>query len=167
MREARHILGATLIGLGATLLIDHWALLLKQRFNIPSLRYCLLGRRLLHMPSGIILHDSIGAAGPKRHECPMGWVAHYLVGTTFAVLFVFVARHNWLTSRTLLPALAFGVVTTLVPYLVMQSALGVGIAAARTPKPNRARLKSRMTHAVFGLGLLLWAALLHRPLFHP
>jgi hypothetical protein len=164
--EVRHILGATLIGLGATLLIDLWALLLKRCFNIPSLSYCLLGRWLLHMPSGTFLHDSIGGATPKRHECPTGWVAHYLIGTTLAVLFIFVAPRTWLPSPTLLPALAFGVATTLVPYLVMQPALGLGIAASRTPKPNQARLKSLSTHAVFGLGLYLWATLLSRLLFH-
>ena len=164
--EVRHLIGAVLIGLGATLVIDLWALLLKRRFNIPSLSYCLLGRWLLHMPSGTFLHDSIGAATPQRYECPTGWVAHYLIGTTFAVLFVVVAPRDWLTSPTLLPALVFGVVTTLVPYFVMQPALGLGVAASRTPKPNQARLKSLVTHTVFGLGLYLWAVLLSRFLFH-
>lgn len=165
--EARDFLGAVLIGLGATLAIDLWALFLKRRFNIPSLSYCLLGRWLLHMRSGIFFHDSIGAAPPQPHECPAGWVAHYLIGTAFAVLFVLVAPSSWLASPTLLPALGFGVVTTLVPFLVMQPALGLGVAASRTPKPNLARLKSLSTHSVFGLGLYLWAVLLSPLLFQP
>lgn len=164
--DALSILSAVLIGLGATLVIDLWALLLKVGFNIPSLSYCLLGRWILHMPSGTFRHESIGAAAPRRHECPMGWAAHYLIGTTFAVLFVFVGPRNWLTSPTLLPALTFGVVTTLVPYLVMQPALGLGIAASRTPKPKQARLKSLLTHTVFGLGLYLCAVFLRRLLLH-
>jgi hypothetical protein len=57
-------------------------------------------------------------------------------------------------------------VTTLVPFLVLQPSFGLGIAASRTPKPNQARLKSLMTHTVFGLGLylcaLLWSQLLFR-----
>src|SRR4029077_11787453 len=89
--EARDIAGGTVIGLGATLGIDLWALLLRRGFNIPSLSYCLLGRWLLHMPGGTFVHESIAAATQKQHECTMGWVAHYLIGTGFAIVFVSLA----------------------------------------------------------------------------
>jgi hypothetical protein len=45
------------------------------------------------------------------------------------------------------------------PFLLMQPALGAGIAAAKTPNPTAARLRSLMTHAVFGLGLYFAARL--------
>jgi hypothetical protein len=61
--------------------------------------------------------------------------------------------------------LAFGAATTLVPYLVMQPSFGLGFAASKTPNPNQARLKSLMTHTVFGVGLYLWALLLSPVLF--
>ena len=83
----------------------------------------------------------------------------------FALVFVFLASPGWLARPTLLPAVAFGVATTLVPYLIMQPSFGLGVAASKTPKPNQARLKSLMTHTVFGIGLYLWAALLSRVLF--
>lgn len=164
--EPRYIIGAILIGLGATLVIDLWALLLRHGFRIQSLSYCLLGRWLLHMPGGTFVHESIAAAEQKQHECSIGWVAHYLIGTGFALVFVLLASGTWLERPTLLPALAFGIVTTLVPFLVMQPALGLGIAASKTPAPSRARLKSLMTHTVFGVGLYIWACLLSPLLFH-
>lgn len=40
--------------------------------------------------------------------------------------------------------LAFGI-----PFFVMQPALGLGIAASRTPNPVQARIKSLATHTVF------------------
>ena len=163
---APSILAAILAGLGATLLIDLWALVLRRGFNIPSLSYCLLGRWILHMPGGAFTHPSIAAAPPRRHECAMGWMAHYSIGVVFALLFVSLASWSWLERPTLLPALAFGVVTTLVPYLVMQPAFGLGIAASKTPNPTQARLKSLMTHTVYGVGLYLWAMLL-RPVVFP
>ena len=163
----RHLIATTLIGLGATLLIDLWAVFLRRRFGIASLNYCLLGRWLLHMPAGQFIHRSINAAEPKPRECTLGWVAHYLIGTTLALGFVLLATERWLERPTLLPALAFGVATTLIPYLVMQPSFGLGVAASRTPRPNQARLKSLMTHTVFGLGLYLWAVLLSRVLFRP
>ncbi len=116
------------------------------------------------MPIGTIVHLSIGAASQKAHECALGWVAHYLIGTTLALVFVLLASVSWLERPTLLPALAFGLVTTLAPFLVMQPAFGFGIAASKTPKPSQARLKSLMTHTVFGGGFL-WALLLRHVLF--
>lgn len=165
MHDARHVAGALLVGLGATLLIDLWALVLRRGFDIPSLDYCLLGRWLLHMPGGTLVHRSIAAAPRKPHECTLGWIAHYLIGTTFALGFVQLASRSWLERPTPLPALAFGVVTTLVPFLLMQPSFGLGVAASKTPKPNRARLKSLATHTVFGAGLYLWALPLSRVLF--
>ena len=164
MPEPRYLLAAALIGLGATLLIDLWSLFLRRGFGIPSLDYCLLGRWILHMPAGTFVHRSIAAAQQKPHECAMGWVAHYSIGALFALLFVLLASTGWLERPTLLPALAFGVATTLVPYFVMQPSLGLGIAASKTPNPGAARLKSLMTHTVFGVGLYLWALALSRVL---
>ena len=158
--EARYLLAATLVGLGATLLIDLWAWLLRRTLDVPSLNYCLLGRWLLHMPRGTMVHSSIAAARPKPHECTVGWVAHYLIGTVLALSFVLLVTGSWLERPRLLPALAFGVATTLIPYLVMQPSFGLGIAASKTPHPNRARLKSLMTHTVYGIGLYLWAFVL-------
>ena len=164
--EPRYFAAAALVGLGATVLIDLWALLLRRGFDIPSLNYCLLGRWLLHVPTGTIVHRSIAAARQKPHECTLGWVAHYLIGIAFAVVFVLLASTSWLERPTLLPALAFGVATTLVPYLVLQPSFGLGIAASRTPNPNGARLKSLMTHTVYGAGLYLWALVVSQVLFH-
>jgi hypothetical protein len=163
--EPLHLVAAVLAGLGATAAIDLWALVLRRAFGIPSLNYCLLGRWLLHMPGGTFAHRSIAAAEPRRYECPAGWAAHYGIGTGFALLFVFLVSDRWLERPTPLPALAFGVVTVLVPWLVMQPALGLGIASSKTPNPAQARLKSLMTHTVFGLGLYLSALLLAALLF--
>jgi hypothetical protein len=165
MHEPGYVIGAVLIGLGATVLIDLWALFLRRGFNIPSLNYCLLGRWLLHMPGGTIIHRNIAAAQQKPHECILGWIAHYLIGTAFALVFALLASERWLERPTLWPALAFGAATTLVPYLIMQPSFGLGVAASKAPKPNQARLKSLMTHTVFGLGLYLSALLLSRVLF--
>ena len=162
-----YVVAAVLVGLGATLLIDLWALLLRRAFSIPSLNYCLLGRWVLCIPGGKIVHESITATPQKRHECTVGWISHYLIGTAFALLFVLLVSDNWLARPTLLPALAFGIATTLVPFFTMQPSFGLGIAASKTPNPNKARAKSLMTHSVFGVGLYVWAYLLSHVLFHP
>ena len=160
MPSATHLVCTVLIGLGATLAIDLWGLVLKRGFGIVSLNYCLLGRWLLHMPEGTLVHRSIAAARPKPYECSVGWSAHYLIGTVFGLAFVLIVSAGWLERPTLLPALVFGVVTVAMPWLVMQPSFGLGVAASKAPKPAQARLKSLMTHTVFGVALYLWAVLL-------
>jgi hypothetical protein len=56
-----------------------------------------------------------------------------------------------------LPALLFGIGTVIFPFLIMQPSFGLGIAASKTPKPTQARLKSLVTHTVFGVGLYVCA----------
>ena len=155
--EVKDILGAIAIGGGATLIMDLWNLFLKRRFNISSLSYCLLGRWLRYMPDGVFKHVNITAAPQRPHECTIGWIAHYAIGITFAIVFVVVVSGDWLARPTLLPALCYGMLTVAIPYFIMQPALGFGMAASRTPKPMQARLKSFATHSVFGFGLFVCA----------
>jgi hypothetical protein len=155
--EANYILGALAIGIGATLIMDLWNLFLKRTFSIPSLNYCLLGRWLLHMPGGTLRHASITAAPPKSFECTVGRIAHYTIGVVFALVLVVLASGDWLARPTLLPALLYGIGTVLFPFFIMQPSFGLGIAASRTPKPTQARLKSLVTHTVFGVGLYVCA----------
>jgi hypothetical protein len=154
---ANHLLGAVAIGIGATLVMDLWNLFLKRTFGIPSLSYCLLGRWLRHMPSGRLRHASMSAAPRKPHECTVGWLAHYSIGIVFALGFVVLASGDWLARPTLLPALLYGIATVVFPFFIMQPSFGLGVAASRTPKPTQARLKSLVTHTVFGVGLYVCA----------
>ncbi|MEW5917295.1 MAG: DUF2938 domain-containing protein [Gemmatimonadota bacterium] len=153
--SAVDLFSAIAMGLGATVSIDLWALFLRRAFGVRGLNFCMLGRWVLHMPNGTIKHDNIATAAAKAHECKVGWTTHYLIGAAFGVTFVFIAPANWMTDPTLVPALAFGMVTVLVPFFTLQPAFGLGIASSRTAHPNQARLKSLVTHGVFGVGLWL------------
>jgi hypothetical protein len=152
-----NILRAIAIGIGATLIMDLWNLFLLRTFSIPSLNYCLLGRWLRHMPAGTFRHTSITAAPQKRFECTVGWIAHYSIGVVFALVFVVLVSEDWLAGPTLLLPLVYGIGTVVFPFFILQPLLGFGIAASRTPKPAQARVKSLVTHTVFGVGLYLCA----------
>ena len=152
-----YILGGIAIGAGATLVMDLWNLFLKRTFRIPSLNYCLLGRWLRHMPAGTLRHVNITAAPQKPFECTVGRIAHYTIGIVLALVFVALASSDWLARPTLLPAVLYGIGTVVFPFFIMQPSLGLGIAASRTPKPTQARLKSLVTHTIFGVGLYVCA----------
>lgn len=155
--EPKYILAAIAIGLGATLLMDLWNLFLKRAFGIPSLDYCLLGRWLRHIPEGTFRHARIAVAAPKPFECAVGWIAHYSIGIGFALVFVALTSGGWLARPTLLPALLYGIATVVFPFFILQPSLGLGIAAAKTPNPAQARIKSLATHTVFGIGMYVCA----------
>lgn len=153
-----NLLLITAIGAGATLVMDAWLLLL-QRLGVPTLSFAFIGRWVGHLPRGKVMHEAIARAAPIRGELALGWFVHYATGIAFAALLLALAGPGWAARPSLLPALALGLVTVAVPLLLIQPAMGAGIASRNTPTPLQNCLKSLATHGVFGLGLYLSAAL--------
>jgi hypothetical protein len=154
--NAEFVVRTVLIGVGATLTIDAWAFVLRK-LGVPSLKFAFLGRWIGHLPEGRWIQRSIAKVEPVRGELLVGWCAHYFIGVTFAGLLLSLFGLSWARSPSLLPALFVGVSTVLAPLLLLQPALGAGIASSRTSRPVFNSLKSVMTHVVFGLGLYLSA----------
>jgi Protein of unknown function (DUF2938) len=155
--ETTYVLMTIAVGLGATLTMDLWAILLKRVFKTPSPNYCLVGRWLGYMPGGVFRHSNITTAPEMPAECAVGWIAHYATGVVYAIALVLLASHRWLQEPTLAPAMILGIATVAIPLLVMQPAFGLGIASSKTPNPTQARIRSLVNHAVFGFGLYISA----------
>jgi hypothetical protein len=155
--ELEFIIRAGLIGIGATGVMDLWAIFLKQAFAIPSLNYAMVGRWIGHLPRGHFIHETIAKTPPVRGEAILGWGAHYTIGIVFAAVLIAIQDLDWARHPTLLPALIVGIATVVFPFFVLQPGLGAGIAASKTPTPNISRLRSLMAHASFGVGLYLAA----------
>jgi uncharacterized membrane protein YagU involved in acid resistance len=113
------------------------------------------------MPEGIFKHSNIASAPQKSAECIVGWIAHYLIGITFAIAFIVFVGNNWLKHPTLIQAIIFGVITVLMPFFIMQPSFGLGFTASKTPNPTQARLRSLMNHTAFGIGLYMFALLVN------
>jgi hypothetical protein len=141
------------LGILATALMDLWGLARPRLLGWPRPDYRLVGRWFAHIGRGRFRHHAIAAAPPRPGELAIGWAAHYLIGTSFAGLLVGGWGDAWLARPTLGPPLLVGIGTVAAPLLLMQPAMGAGIASARTRRPWQARLQSLVTHAVFGLGL--------------
>ena len=145
--------GALVMGVGATLLIDLWAIARRRAFGIPLPHYGLVGRWFAHLARGRFRHQSIAASAPVRGERLVGWIAHYFVGVLFAALLIAIWGDAWIHQPAIVPALVLGIGTVAAPFLLMQPGMGAGVAASRTPRPAAARLQSLITHTIFGLGL--------------
>ena len=140
-----HIL---LTGVGATLCMDLWALLLKRRFGIPSLDYALVGRWFLGMFDGRWFHATIVTAPPRRGENNRLDIAlrrrHRvcLYPDRFGghqVVYGAGAAHRTVERLAELAA----------PFLVMQPALGFGVAAAKPPTRESAAPQPAHPHGVW------------------
>lgn len=156
------LLRAAAIGIGATVLIDLWALLQRRAFSTPTLDWALVGRWIGHFRHGRFVHAPISQSDPVRGERALGWLAHYAIGIAFAAALLMLCGPQWTRQPTPWPALAFGLATVAFPFLLMQPGLGAGVAASKTPKPWLARRRSLITHTLFGLGLYLGAWTLAR-----
>ncbi|MGR2827191.1 DUF2938 domain-containing protein [Acinetobacter sp. 1124_18A] len=146
------------LGIGATIVMDIWLLILKI-FKIPTLNFAFLGRWVGSIFQGKLIHPSIAKSSQIKGEYLLGWVAHYSVGIIFAFSFIFIVGSTWLAHPRFYSALLFGVVTVLIPFFIMQPAMGSGFASSKTPHPFLNCLKSLLNHSVFGCGLYLTAKL--------
>nr|WP_314620103.1 DUF2938 domain-containing protein [uncultured Pseudomonas sp.] len=155
-------LAALPIGMGATVVMDLWGLLLR-RLGVATLNFAMVGRWAGHALKGRMWHQAIAKAEPVRHELAWGWVIHYAIGVLFAMLLIAMAGESWLQAPTLGPALVVGMGTVVAPLCFMQPVMGAGFFASRMPAPARNCLKSLVTHLVFGVGLFLSAAMIAWP----
>lgn len=159
MTVAEAIARIVLVGVGATVVMDVWLMLLK-RMGVQTLNFAFIGRWVGHLFRGRFAHDSIGKAQSIPAELALGWLTHYAVGVAFAALLVGLHGVTWMHEPSLLAALAVGVCTVAVPLFVMQPAMGLGFAASRTPAPLKSCMRSMTNHTVFGLGLYLSAVVI-------
>lgn len=156
-----YLVSTLVMGVGATVLTDLWALARRHLFGAPLPDFRLVGRWVAHMGGGTFRHARIEAARSVRGEHGIGWTIHYVVGIAFAALLPGLFGTAWFGTPTLGPAVLIGVGSVAAPFFVMQPGMGYGIAASRTPRPGVARMRTVITHLVFGLGLYAAAILIH------
>ncbi|WP_380181895.1 DUF2938 domain-containing protein [Kalamiella sp. sgz302252] len=159
------VLRTLFIGAGATLCMDIWALLLKRLWRIISLDYALPGRWLLWMLKGRFIHRTIVNTPSLAGEKVIGWFFHYATGFLFAFIPVLLSGSQWLLAPDLSTAITTALVSLAAPFLIMQPALGFGMAASATANPRQARLMSLLAHLIFGFGLYLSATIFNTFLF--
>ncbi len=156
MTTVEIVFRVVLVGVGATAIMDAWLLLLK-RVGVQTLNFAFIGRWVGHLLQGRIAHSSIAKAATVPAELTLGWLTHYAVGIAFAALLFVLFGLAWMQTPAILPAMAVGLGTLAFPWLVMQPAMGLGIAATKTPTPWKNCVRSMANHMVFGFGLYLSA----------
>jgi hypothetical protein len=141
------------IGAGATVLMDVWAILLWKGFGQSRPNWAPVGRWFWHLKSGTVFHDDIGKAEPYANELALGWIGHYAVGILYGVILALIAGAAWFDAPTFLPAWILGIVTVGAGWFLLQPGLGLGFAASKLANANKVRALNLVAHTVFALGL--------------
>jgi hypothetical protein len=144
---------AVAIGIGATALMDIWAIFLNKVFGQARPNWGPVGRWVWHVRQGKVFHDDIGQALPYRHELALGWAFHYFVGIVYGIILVTIAGAGWLIAPTFIPAFVLGIVTVGAGWFLLAPGMGAGWAASKRPNPMRIRALNLVSHTVFALGL--------------
>ena len=71
------VVRAVLIGVGATAVLDLWAVLATRLVGFPAPNWGLVGRWVGYFPRRQFVHDNIAEAAPVRGELMIGWATHY------------------------------------------------------------------------------------------
>jgi hypothetical protein len=144
-------------GLIATLTMDVGAALSRRTGLSAGVPPQLLGRWFARLARGAFADGSVLQAPPVRGELPLALIGHYLIGVTLTLGFsqLVAALPARTPAEQLRLSLAFGVATTLLPWLLMYPSMGFGLFGRRGPAELLLLRTSLLNHVFFAVGLLL------------
>ena len=130
---------------------------LAARVGLTSgVSVALVGRWALGLLRGQWTHADIDRAPARPGEVQAGWAFHLLVGGGgVALLYASLLQVTGptLPVHVLWGGLAFGVVTSLLPWLLLLPAFGWGWFGRRGPPGSDAVLAGLVSHLPYGLGV--------------
>ncbi|MBT9473889.1 MAG: DUF2938 family protein [Pseudomonadota bacterium] len=150
------IVRGVIVGLFGVLVFDLWNILAQRAFAIRAPNWAILGKWLL-APFGGDRTPITPATVFSPAQRYLGAVVHYATGGAFGLALVLAMGPAWSAQPTVLPAVAAGVLTTLLAWFIIMPALGHGVAAAKLPVRHKVRASTLVAHTVMGLGFYLGA----------
>ncbi len=147
-----------LMGLGGTVAMDIWAVILTRVAGIPAPNWGNVGRWVAHLGRGRVFHPDINQSAPVARERLIGWLFHYAVGAIYGALFLGVMGQSWLEDAPFLPLWIFSILTIGAGWFLLHPGLGLGWALSKTATPWKGRILGLLAHTMFALGM--WSSAL-------
>lgn len=143
-------------GVVGAVLMDITETLAARAGLTSGVSVALVGRWALGLLRGQWVHADIARSPARAGEVQTGWAFHLLVGGGGVALLyaATVQAAGWtLPAQQLWGGLAFGAVTSLLPWLLLLPAFGWGWFGRRGPRGSNALLASTVSHLPYGLGV--------------
>ena len=152
-----------LVGVISTLSMDVLsAVAYRLRLTAPLSPH-LIGRWFAYLFRGHPFQADIAAAHAVRHELALAVPVHYAIGLSLAALYVWSMLQLGWSPRNVWFALAFGLCTNVLPWLLMFPAMGYGFFGTHGPAGTRLFISSLLSHAFFGLGIWIGVTVMGIP----
>lgn len=153
-------------GLVGAVLMDIAEMLAARAGITSGVSVALVGRWALGLLRGQWAHADIARSPAQPNEIRMGWAFHLLIGGGgVALLYAALLEATGCTLPThrLWGGVAFGLATSLLPWLLLLPAFGWGWFGRRGPIGANAVISSPLSHLPYGLGVgavLAWSSAL-------
>jgi Protein of unknown function (DUF2938) len=93
---AELFLKATLVGVGGTIVLDLYALMMSRVLGVPATNWAMVGRWFGNMAHGQFVQVAMSEAVPVKGELAIGWIAHYAIGIGYGLLLLGLWGKVWL-----------------------------------------------------------------------
>jgi len=139
----------------ATLSLDVLSVVALRLHLSAPLPPNLIGRWFAFVARGKLLHADIAQTPAVSREIAIALPLHYAIGIVLTGVYIWAVSYAGRSPRNLALALAFGLSTSVLPWLLMFPAMGYGFFGSHGPEGTRLFLSSLMNHAFFGIGIWL------------
>jgi len=115
-----------------------------------------LGRWVSGLMKGIFLHENITKTAAVENEIRIGQVFHFVVGGGVVALGYPVFLELIILDQPLnhlLTATAFGLATSVLPWLILMPSFGWGFFGTNAPEGARPIISPVLSHVPYGLGI--------------
>jgi hypothetical protein len=150
-----------LAGLFGTLAMDLGSTALRAAGLVQGVPMPLLSRWFGHVLRGRVVHADIAAAADVAFPMPLALALHYAIGLALGIAGATLYEALWQPRSVGLFAIGFGVVTNVLPWLVMFPAMGYGWLGSAAPPEWLLLRTSFVNHVLYGVGFglaLAWRA---------
>jgi len=139
------------VGIGSTIVLDVWVLIVEKILKIPPTNWGLVGRWLIGIPRGFLVLNS--DTSPSVVEKVVGWLFHYIIGIAYAVLLLLYAGQGFIESPTVLPIFVIGLcLSTLAGLVILMPGLGAGWFGRKLPNQGSMIIYLLVAHLIFSAG---------------
>jgi hypothetical protein len=147
------VVSALATGVLGTMVMDVLNHLLSRSGMILKIDVGMIGRMSAGWAHGRFRYRHPSEIEPVTHELPLGYLSHYAIGVTLALIYLIGWRFLIGGAPSAAWALVFGIATTVASHFFVFPSMGLGVCGRLSPDGIKAPLSALVNHLFFGVGM--------------